>query len=139
MAKENKKRKFTNTLTFKILLGLLVLFVLGLFYNFIVAEDDVVSEQEKQEEQQRKAALDTIDVVGDYLWSNPKTRKEDLTIDDEKTKPEAEIKKIIEEAKTSAAKKAKENNAPARRVRPLPLALLLRSSQCLQDLQPPHW
>ena len=89
MATENKKRKFTSTLTFKILLGLLVLFVLGLFYNFIVAEDDVVSEQEKQEEQQRKAALDTIDVVGDYLWSSPKTRKEDLTIDDEKTKAEA--------------------------------------------------
>ena len=48
MAKENKKRKFTSTLTFKILLGLLVLFVLGLFYNFIVAEDDVASEQQKQ-------------------------------------------------------------------------------------------
>lgn len=113
MAKENKKRKFTSTLTFKILLGLLVLFVLGLFYNFIIAEDDVVSEQEKQEEQQRKAALDTIDVVGDYLWSSPKTRKEDLTIDDEKTKVEAEVKKMIEEARASAAKKTKENNNAA--------------------------
>ena len=133
MAKENKKRKFTSTLTFKILLGLLVLFVLGLFYNFIVAEDDVVSEQEKQEEQQRKAALDTIDVVGDYLWSSPKTRKEDLTIDDEKTKAEAEVKKMIEEARASAAKKTM---LPAQ---PLPLCLLLLSNQCLQDLLLPHW
>ncbi|GAB6976211.1 hypothetical protein [Prevotella falsenii] len=113
MAKENRKRKFTSTLTFKILLGILVLFVLGLFYNFIIAEDDVVSEQEKQEEQQRKAALDTVDVVGDYLWSSPKPRKEDLTTDDEKTKAEAEIKKMVEEARTNAAKKAKENNNAA--------------------------
>lgn len=68
MTGEDKKRKFTSTLTFKILIGVLVLFVLGLFYNFIIAEDETISDQKQQEEQQRNAVLDTVDVIGDYLW-----------------------------------------------------------------------
>ena len=38
MAGNGKKHGFTHTLTFKVLCGFVVLFVLGLIYNFIVAE-----------------------------------------------------------------------------------------------------
>ena len=79
MTGEDKKRKFTSTLTFKILIGVLVLFVLGLFYNFIIAEDETISEQKQQEEQQRNAVLDTVDVIGDYLWPDQKPRKENIS------------------------------------------------------------
>ena len=83
MANEAKKRKFISSFTFKLLLVLLVLLGFGLFYNLVIAEDDIVSEQEQQEEQQRNAVLDTVDVVGDYLWQNRKLHKNDMTAGEE--------------------------------------------------------
>ena len=101
MTGEDKKRKFTSTLTFKILIGVLVLFVLGLFYNFIIAENETISEQKQQEEQQRNAVLDTVDVIGDYLWPDQKPRKENIVSDESSTKTDDEIKRIVEETKTT--------------------------------------
>jgi hypothetical protein len=109
MTGEDKKRKFTSTLTFKILIGVLVLFVLGLFYNFIIAEDETISEQKQQEEQQRNAVLDTVDVIGDYLWPDQKPRKENIVSDESSTKTDDEIKRIVEETKATETKEATEN------------------------------
>lgn len=108
MSKQNGRRKFTKTLTFKVLCGLVVLFLLGLCYNIIVAEDDVpMSEEEQEEEQQRKADMDTIDIVGDYLWPRMKPSRQDMMTDEEKAKEKEDAKdkqdKTDHEAKSSAA------------------------------------
>ena len=85
MSNQNKKRKFTKLLTFKVLFGLVVLVFLGLIYNLIVASDEVpMTEQEEEEVQQRNAEVDTIDVVGNYLWPKMKSSREDKMIDEEK-------------------------------------------------------
>ena len=85
MSNQNKKRKFTKLLTFKVLCGLAVLVFLGLIYNLIVASDDApMTEQEEEEVQQRNAEVDTIDVVGNYLWPKMKSSREDKMIDEEK-------------------------------------------------------
>ena len=84
MAGNGKKHGFTHTLTFKVLCSFVVLFVLGLIYNFIVAENSDISEEEKEVEEQRKAAQDTLDIVGNYLWPDMKPRTEDLLSDEEK-------------------------------------------------------
>ena len=85
MSNQNKQRKFTKSLTFKVLCGLAVLVFLGLIYNLIVAADDVpMTEQEEEEVQQRNAEVDTIDVVGNYLWPKMKSSREDKMIDEEK-------------------------------------------------------
>ena len=85
MSNQNKKRKFTKLLTFKVLFGLVVLVFLGLIYNLIVAFDEVpMTEQEEEEVQQRNAEVDTIDVVGNYLWPKMKSSREDKMIDEEK-------------------------------------------------------
>lgn len=85
MSNQNKQRKFTKSLTFKVLCGLAVLVFLGLIYNLIVASDDApMTEQEEEEVQKRNADADTIDIVGDYLWPNVKPSKEDMMTDEEK-------------------------------------------------------
>ena len=85
MSNQNKQRKFTKSLTFKVLCGLAVLVFLGLIYNLIVASDDApMTEQEEEEVQKRNADADTIDIVGDYLWPNMKPSKEDMMTDEEK-------------------------------------------------------
>lgn len=69
MSIQNKKRKFTKSIAFKVLCGLVILLLLGIGYNLVVADDDSpLSEEEQEEEQQRTADKDTIDIVGDYLW-----------------------------------------------------------------------
>ena len=93
MSNQNKQRKFTKSLTFKVLCGLAVLVFLGLIYNLIVASDDApMTEQEEEEVQKRNAYADTIDIVGDYLWPNMKPSKEDMMTDKEKA---AEAEKMI--------------------------------------------
>ena len=67
MSNQHTRRKFTSTLTFKMLCGLVVLVLLGLAYNFIVAED-----------------RDTIDIVGDYLWPKAKLSRQDMMTDEQK-------------------------------------------------------
>ena len=95
MSNQNKQRKFTKSLTFKVLCGLAVLVFLGLIYNLIVASDDApMTEQEEEEVQKRNADADTIDIVGDYLWPNMKPSKEDMMTDEEKA-AEAEKAKLV--------------------------------------------
>ena len=110
MTKNNKKHKFTNSLTFKILCGAVVLFVLGLLYNLVIAGNDEVTEEQVQEEQQRNATLDTLDVIGDYLWPNQKPRGEDLLTDKEKAKQAEEAKKAAEEAKKKSTNVAEKQS-----------------------------
>ena len=100
---QNKKRKFTKSLTFKVLCGLVVIVLLGIGYNLIVDDkDSPLSEEEQEDEQQRTAEKDTIDIVGDYLWPNAKPSKSDLTTNDDKDKTADEAKD-----KTDKADKAK--------------------------------
>ena len=85
MSNQHTRRKFTSTLTFKMLCGLVVLVLLGLAYNFIVAEDDTPLTDEAQEEElQRNADRDTIDIVGDYLWPKAKQSRQDMMTDEQK-------------------------------------------------------
>ena len=74
---QNKKRKFTKSLTFKVLCGLVVIVLLGIGYNLIVDDkDSPLSEEEQEEEQQRTADKDTIDIVGDYLSKESTSHQE---------------------------------------------------------------
>ena len=75
MSNQHTRRKFTSTLTFKMLCGLVVLVLLGLAYNFIVAEDDTPLTDEAQEEE---------DIVGDYLWPKAKQSRQDMMTDEQK-------------------------------------------------------
>ena len=96
---QNKKRKFTKSLTFKVLCGLVVIVLLGIGYNLIVDDkDSPLSEEEQEEEQQRTADKDTIDIVGDYLWPHAKPSKSELTAEDGKDKDAAEAKDKTDKA-----------------------------------------
>ena len=96
---QSKKRKFTKSLTFKVLCGLVILILLGIGYNLIVDDkDSPLSEEEQEEEQQRTADKDTIDIVGDYLWPNAKPSKSDLTTNDDKDKTADEAKDKTDKA-----------------------------------------
>ena len=96
---QNKKRKFTNSLTFKVLCGLVVIVLLGIGYNLIVDDkDSPLSEEEQEEEQQRTADKDTIDIVGDYLWPHAKRSRSELTAEDGKDKDADEAKDKTDKA-----------------------------------------
>ncbi len=96
---QNKKRKFTKSLTFKVLCGLVVIVLLGIGYNLIVDDkDSPLSEEEQEEEQQRTADKDTIDIVGDYLWPHAKPSRSELTAEDGKNKDADEAKDKTDKA-----------------------------------------
>ena len=96
---QNKKRKFTKSLTFKVLCGLVVIVLLGIGYNLIVDDkNSPLSEEEQEEEQQRTADKDTIDIVGDYLWPHAKPSKSELTAEDGKDKDADEAKDKTDKA-----------------------------------------
>ena len=96
---QNKKRKFTKSLTFKVLCGLVVIVLLGIGYNLIVDDkDSPLSEEEQEEEQQRTADKDTIDIVGDYLWPHAKRSRSELTAEDGKNKDADEAKDKTDKA-----------------------------------------
>lgn len=96
---QNKKRKFTKSLTFKVLCGLVVIVLLGIGYNLIVDDkDSPLTEEEQEEEQQRTADKDTIDIVGDYLWPHAKPSKSELTAEDGKDKDADEAKDKTDKA-----------------------------------------
>lgn len=118
MSNQNKQRKFTKSLTFKVLCGLAVLVFLGLIYNLIVASDDApMTEQEEEEVQKRNAEVDTIDVVGDYLWPNMKPSKEDMMTDEEKA---AEAKAGKDDKGKEASDKVQSNQYDAPIAAPAP-------------------
>ena len=104
MVERKRKHGFRYSVTLKILCGLVLLFFLGLLYNWVVdGEDVVVDSQEEVEEQQRKASLDTIDIVGDYLWPRMKSRKEDMMTDEERAKAAEAARKAADDKAFRAA------------------------------------
>lgn len=103
MAINGKKQGFRHSLTFKILCGLTALFVLGIIYNMIVAEDDELDREMKEEEEMRKAELDTLDIIGDYLWpdAKPSISKDTAAVKKEENRKTDERKNGENEGKTS--------------------------------------
>lgn len=87
---------FRHTLMFKILIGVALLVILGIIYSVYIRRSTTkdLTDDEKEEEAARKAALDTLDVVGDYLWPDPKPAKTDNDdkSDEEETKPVEHVK-----------------------------------------------
>lgn len=121
MSNQNKQRKFTKSLTFKVLCGLAVLVFLGLIYNLIVASDDApMTEQEEEEVQKRNADADTIDIVGDYLWPNMKPSKEDMMTDEEKAAEADKAKAGKDDKGKGASDKVQSNQHDAPIAAPAP-------------------
>ena len=117
MSIQNRKRKFTKSIAFKVLCGLVILLLLGIGYNLIVDDkDSPLSEEEQEEEQQRTADKDTIDIVGDYLWPHAKSSKDDLTAKDDKDKDADEAKDKTDKADKAKSKESishqESNEAP---------------------------
>ena len=111
MSNQNKQRKFTKSLTFKVLCGLAVLVFLGLIYNLIVASDDApMTEQEEEEVQKRNAEVDTIDVVGDYLWPNMKSSRKNMMTDEENAAEAEKTKARKEEKEQEPSEKVLSNH-----------------------------
>ena len=111
MSNQNKQRKFTKSLTFKVLCGLAVLVFLGLIYNLIVASDDApMTEQEEEEVQKRNAEVDTIDVVGNYLWPNMKSSRKNMMTDEENAAEAEKTKARKEEKEQEPSEKVLSNH-----------------------------
>ena len=111
MSNQNKQRKFTKSLTFKVLCGLAILVFLGLIYNLIVASDDApMTEQEEEEVQKRNAEVDTIDVVGDYLWPNMKSSRKNMMTDEENAAEAEKTKARKEEKEKESSEKVLSNH-----------------------------
>ena len=121
MSNQNKQHKFTKSLTFKVLFGLVVLVFLGLIYNLIVASDDApMTEQEEEEVQKRNAEVDTIDVVGNYLWPKMKSSREDKMIDEEKAAEAEKAKAGKDDKGKEASDKVQSNQYDAPIAAPAP-------------------
>ena len=121
MSNQNKQRKFTKLLTFKVLCGLVVLLFLGLIYNLIVASDDApMTEQEEEEVQKRNAEVDTIDVVGNYLWPKMKSSRENKMIDEEKAAEADKAKAGKDDKGKEASDKVQSNQYDAPIAAPAP-------------------
>ena len=121
MSNQNKQRKFTKSLTFKVLCGLAVLVFLGFIYNVIVASYEVpMTEQEEEEVQKRNAEVDTIDVVGNYLWPNMKSSREDKMIDEEKAAEAEKAKAGKDDKGKEASDKVQSNQYDAPIAAPAP-------------------
>ena len=89
---------FRHTLAFKILIGFAVLVMLGVIYNVFIrrSQTQYMTDDEKDEQAARKAALDALDVVGDYLWPDTKPAKQDKNDDkeEEEGKPVEHVKEV---------------------------------------------
>lgn len=113
MSNPHKQRKITKSTTIKVLCLLIILLLLGLIYNLIVATDDVpMTEQEEEEIQKRNADIDTIDIVGDYLWKNMRPRPEDLRTEAEKAEEKSTTTKDDKDKTSSDKSLTNENEAP---------------------------
>lgn len=96
-----KKKKITNSLTFKVLCGLVVVVVLAMAYNFIVnsgSDSKEAEEEERVRAEQVKAEKDTIDIIGDYLWPNsaPNKSVSEITGIEEPSSKDGAAKKAAE-------------------------------------------
>lgn len=89
---------FRHTWLFKVVIGFALLVLLGIIYNVFIRGNDErnMTEDEQNAEAARKAELDTLDVVGDYLWPDVKAAKGDDKDDDDSKEKEGEV---VEHAK----------------------------------------
>lgn len=89
-----KHEGFRHTVWFKILLGLLLLILLGVVYSVFIRpnKQSRTSSDEREAEAAREAELDTLDVVGDYLWPDVKGSKD--TEEEKKDDKEDETKPV---------------------------------------------
>lgn len=71
-----RRKGFRHTLIFKLLIGLLLLLLLGLIYRTFIKPSDKrdMTDDEREAEAAREAELDTVDIVGDYLWPGVKQK-----------------------------------------------------------------
>ena len=84
-------KEFWHSTMFKVLGGLFVLVLFGILYNLMTRKRQYAVDEEAQAaEQRRVSALDTLDVVGDYLFPNAPLQKdmEKETDKEEKDKDE---------------------------------------------------
>lgn len=89
-------KEFWHSTMFKVLGGLFVLFIFAILYNMITRKKSYADRQAAQEAEQRRiSSLDTLDVVGDYLFPNAPLQKdmEKETDKEEKDKEEKKTEK----------------------------------------------
>jgi len=80
-----KHKGCLHTMLFKVVCGIVAIFLLFALYNIIVLTDKAPATlTEQEEEATRKALLDTFDIVGDYFFPNQKADMEDLLTDEER-------------------------------------------------------
>lgn len=70
MTQQKKKHSFRNSFTLKIVIGIMVITLLGILYNQFVKSKETITAEQIEEEKREAATLDTLDIVGDYLWRN---------------------------------------------------------------------
>lgn len=102
---------FRHTLLFKILIGLALLILLGIIYNVFIRRSTTadMTDDEKDAEAARKASLDTLDVVGDYLWPDVKPAKDTTT--DKKEEVDKPVEHVKEQPVAEAATEEDIENA----------------------------
>lgn len=89
-----KKKAHWHKRFFVALYLLIVVALFGLFYNFVVRDNDGTADVES-EESTRITKYDTLDVIGDYLWPGMKL---DEGIDGEEEKDKKDEKKEVQQA-----------------------------------------
>lgn len=83
-----------HSTAFKVVCGILIIFLLFAVYNMIVHKDtDMATEMEEEQEAEREALRDTFDVVGDYLFKGQKNDPEDFAIETDKEETKTDDKK----------------------------------------------
>lgn len=118
-----KNKKFTKTLTFRVLCIIAAILVGGLIYNFVVniKKESEKTVEEEQAEQQAKASNDTIDIIGDYLWTTSKKNTEEVSENNQALKNAAE--KAAKDEKDKAIRAARKDPipVPAPEIGPVPV------------------
>ena len=84
------------------------------------SDDGPMTEQEQEEVQKRNADVDTIDIVGDYLWPNMKPSKEDMMTDEEKAAEAEKAKAGKDDKGKEASDKVQSNQYDAPIAAPAP-------------------
>ena len=91
---------FRHTVWFKVLCGLLVILLLAIIYHVAFSTDDSSSlnDQDKLDKVRREAELDTVDIVGDYLFPKSKAKKEDVVSETDERAAKDEASEGIKDA-----------------------------------------
>ena len=79
-----------------------------------------MTEQEEEEVQKQNADADTIDIVGDYLWSKMKPSKEKMMTDEEKAAEAEKAKTGKEDTREASSEKVQSNHYEAPIAAPAP-------------------